>query len=91
MVRCMCSIQDLTKNQKKFVVEVSSLVEKLKERESTYQTLQDEYQALHTASNSVEAKLAALEKENDQLVSCVMSWSCDMTSWSRDLCCRGLS
>ena len=73
------SIQELEKSKKKYLMEVSSLVEKLKEKESTYQTLQDEYQALHTASDATEAKLSTLEKENDQLVSGVM-WD-HVTSW----------
>lgn len=54
---------------KKALIEVSSLTEKLKEKESTYQTLQDEYQALHTVADASEAKLESLKKENDQLVS----------------------
>ncbi len=66
----LCSIQELEKSRKKYLTEVSSLVAKLKEKDSTIQTLKDEYQALHTASDATEAKLSVLEKENDQLVSC---------------------
>ena len=62
-------MNEIESSRKKALREVSSLVEKLKEKESTYQTLQDEYQALQTSSVLTESKATALEKENDQLVS----------------------
>lgn len=49
--------------------EIEELNAKLRSQELTHQTLQDEFQALQTVSNSNEGKLSSLERENDQLVS----------------------
>ena len=65
------SIKDLEAAKGKLQGENSDLKDKMKKLESTHQVLQDEYQALQTASNSSDQKVGTLEKENDRLVSFV--------------------
>ena len=61
--------RELENAKEKLENEIVELKQKIKSKDSTHQTLLDEYQALQVASTSYETKLSSLEKENDRLVS----------------------
>lgn len=63
------SVKDLESSKNKLEKMIRDLTTELKTKDSTHQTLQDEYQALQAVSAAHETKLSSLERENDQLVS----------------------